>query len=412
MNIGELFVTLGIKGQGLGTLKEIGKTIANLPVDAAAAIAGMAGISLELSKMADQAIHTAVAFKSFGNQTGLSWKELQKWQIVAEQANVSTDAVASSVEALERNIQEIRIGRGNIAPFQMLGINPVGQNAFQVIEQLRTRTKGINPAMATNLIAQMGLSPEMMNVLRLSDRQFAEFANRVHGINERQEQDFLKAKLTVTQFGQSFRYAMFGIVSDFVEAIQKSTQFKDTLIAIGLVAAGIAVYFFPVTAAVAALILVLDDLAVYFTGGKSLTGAGLKGLDKFMAELTGNKNFSAIKTFSDAIDAIANAFDRLNNSSESAGASLRRSIQQFFGLGIADKIKAFRDGELPPQSIPSIGLAGLINSNRSLGAEGTARSTTVNMNIQGDGSLDAAGWSNVAHMIRKSVEDAHLQLNN
>lgn len=283
MKIGEFFVQLGVKAETT-SLKDFTRSIGELPLDVAAAITALAGIEYELTKVAAQAIETALGFQMFSAQTGLSWKELQRWQLVAEQANVSTDAVASSVSALERNMAEIRLGRGNIAPFQMLGIG-VNQNAFGVLQQLRDRIKGLNSATATNMITQMGMSPEMIRVLRLSDKEFKNFADHVHGLSERQVEDFLQAKQTLVQFSQTFRYMMFDVVSHFTEAIDKSAQFKKILVGLGLVVGGLAVYFFPVTAAILGLLLIMDDLAVYFTGGNSVFGLMIEGIKELGKEL-------------------------------------------------------------------------------------------------------------------------------
>jgi ribosomal protein S13 len=390
VNIGELFITLGVKGQGLGTLKEVSKAIADLPLDAVAAIAGMAGISFELSKMAELAMKTVVGFQMFTSETGLSWQELQKWQIVAEQANVSTESVASSISTLQRNLAEIRLGRGNIAPFQMLVINR-RQDAFGVIEQLRQKIKGINPATATNLISQMGLSPDMMRVLQLTDRQFTEFANHVHGLNERQYKDFLQAKESLVQWEQTFRYFMFGIIAHFTEAIEKGLQFKQLLVGLGIIAGVIAVQFFPVTAAIAALILVLDDMAVYATGGKSLTGAGVKGLNKFLADLTGNKDFSIIEKIENLATAILHLGDALlafKHASDWAGQALHDDL---FAGGLSGLIQAIRGGTRP---------------------EYRNMDSVVNVHVNNQGPLDMEGWNNIGHMVKRSVQDAHLQLNN
>lgn len=283
MKIGEFFVQLGAKADTT-SLKDFAKTIGDLPLDVASAITALAGIEYELTKVAAQAIETAVSFQMFTSQTGLSWQELQKWQIVAEQANVSTEDVASSVSALERNMAEIRLGRGNIAPFQMLGIG-VNQNAFGVLQQLRERIKGLNPATATNMITQMGLSPNMIRVLRLSDQEFKNFADHVHGLTERQVGDFLEAKQALVQFGQTFRFMMFDVVSHFTEAIKKSLQFKEIIIGLGIVLAGLAIYFFPITAAIVGLLLLMDDLAVYFTGGKSVFGLMIEGMKELGKEM-------------------------------------------------------------------------------------------------------------------------------
>lgn len=179
MNVGEFFITLGVNPE-TAKVKDFVKAVAELPVEAAGALVALGGISLEFKRIAEESINAAVGFEAFTNQTGLSSQELQKWEIVAEQANVSAGSVASSVSALQRQMAEIRMGRGDISSFQLLGIN-VNGNAFQVLDQLRERLKGIDRATATNLIGRMGLTPDMMNVLTLPEASSATFRRRSAG---------------------------------------------------------------------------------------------------------------------------------------------------------------------------------------------------------------------------------------
>lgn len=282
MNVGEFFVTLGFNADTL-KVKDFAKTVANLPLDLASAITALAGIEYELTKVAQEAMNAAVGFQLFSNQTGLSWQELQKWQIVAQQANVSAEAVASSVTGIARGLAEIRLGRGNIAPYQILGIG-TNQNAFQVLEQLRQRIKGLEPALATNLIAQMGLDPSLINVLRLSNDEFARLSHTVAGMSGDQEGSFLRAKQSLVQFGLQAKYLGFDVVSHLVFIIQMLWKglmnIQGIIPALIVLVGGLAIAFAPVTAAVIGLLLVLDDLAVYFQGGNSVTGAAIEGIKK------------------------------------------------------------------------------------------------------------------------------------
>ena len=287
MKIGEFFVQLGVQSDSK-TLKEFTNEIANLPVSVAGGIAALIGLEYELTKLAGEAMNTAIGFQMFTNQTGLSWQELQKWQLVAAQANVSTDAVASSINALQRQMAEIHLGRGNIAPFQLLGISPTG-TAFDVLDKLRDRIKGLDAATGTNLITQMGLSPEMINVLKLSDSEFSRLSKTVRGMTTEQEGQFLRTKQSLVQLGMAFKYAGFDIVGHFLAAFEKISPMLNTVhfgfLRLRDILIALAIYFFPIQAAILGLLLVLDDLAVYFTGGKSITGQAIEGLKKFGAEL-------------------------------------------------------------------------------------------------------------------------------
>ena len=296
MNIGEFFVTLGFNADTV-KVKDFVQSLGEIPLTAAADIAALAGVDYELVKITQNAMAAAVGFQMFSAETGLSWKELQTWQIVAEQANVSADTVASSVNALERQLAEIRLGRGNIAPFQLLGIS-ANQNAFGVLNQLRERIKGLNPAMATNLVSQMGLDPSMIHLLQLSNTEFARLSKTVSGMTGDQEGSFLRAKQSLVQFGLVAKYVGFEVVGHLIDGlymlggiVQKLQLWMPGL---AIAAGALAVAFAPWTAAIVGLLLVLDDLAVYFKGGDSVIGMAINGIKKLGDELknmAGNMGF-------------------------------------------------------------------------------------------------------------------------
>jgi hypothetical protein len=306
VNIGEFFVTLGVDAETL-KLKDFVSSIGEIPLKAVAGIAALAGISLALRDVIGDAMDAAVAFGAFEAQTGLSSQELQTWQRVALQANVSAEAVTSSVSALQRQLVDIRMGKGNISPFQILGID-LRQDAFKVIEQLRERVKGMDRGTATSLISQMGLTPDMMQVLTLSDEKFKAFSNTVVGMSPQQIKAFQTLKLELTKLKMELHDLMFRTIGTLLPFLQEFIhrilpalahflgnvvaaisslvgwmfQFKYAVPVAVAAIMTLNAAFAPLTATVTALLLIMEDLYVWSQGGVSVFG-------KAMEKLTGHK---------------------------------------------------------------------------------------------------------------------------
>jgi hypothetical protein len=169
MKIGELFVALGFKAD-TGKINQYTGAI-NGARKGLLAIYGAAGLaSGAILKFTADAIDSAWQLSNFSNQTGLSYAQLQKWQIMANQAGVSSQNMTNSIQNLQRQLAEIRLGQGNVRPFQLLGVD-VTQNAFNVMNQLRDRIKGLDRMTAVNLIQQMGFTPDMINILTMTNEE-------------------------------------------------------------------------------------------------------------------------------------------------------------------------------------------------------------------------------------------------
>jgi len=192
MKVGEFFVDMGINASpGATTLKDFLGTMGKMRMSTLATIGALGTIGGYIMGTVDQASNAAVAFQKFSNRTGLSAQELQRWQIVAKQANVSADAVAGSVMNLQSRLANVRLTGQGIKPFQILGISPLG-NAFDILTKLRARMGEVSPDVFTNLIQEMGLDPSMVNVLKLSDKEFANFVDTARGMTPEVESNILK----------------------------------------------------------------------------------------------------------------------------------------------------------------------------------------------------------------------------
>ena len=119
MNIGDLFVRIGIKGgsASVSTMKQLQST-------ALATKAAMLGLVVGFAKMSQEARKFAMNMAVFEANTGLSGERLQKMSYMAAQAGVSLENLGDTLQNLQSMSKQIALGDGNLRPFFMLGINP------------------------------------------------------------------------------------------------------------------------------------------------------------------------------------------------------------------------------------------------------------------------------------------------
>lgn len=324
MKLGEFFIELFVKGADDAALSVKGliDNFGQLDVASVLQAGVMSALGYKFVHLAEEVYDTAAAFKLFENSTGLSAEQLQFWQGVAVQANVSAEAMSSSVMGLQKQLTNISMGRGNAMPFQVLGIDP-RQSAFGVLRQLRDVQNRFPPAMFANMMTEMGLDPSMINVLKLSNAEFEKFAKNAVIMSAGQEKAFLKQKLALTQLSMAIKRAGYDIVTAFgpkFESVLNAgsliigslandaemlannwERWHDGIALVGTAFLALGAYLFPVTTAIVAFALALDDIAAYQRGGKSVTGKliddlknineGLKGegINDLMDYLTGSQ---------------------------------------------------------------------------------------------------------------------------
>jgi hypothetical protein len=236
-----------------------------------------------------------VALSNLNQQTGLSIEMMRKWQIAGQMANLamSAEEVSGSIASLQKNLTAIRLGGGNVRPFQLLGVDILGKNAFQVLESLRGAVKGMNRPMATNLLEQAGLNANFINLLTKSKEEFEALA-RVPFLNKDQrakvmalgqELKLLKLNLSsikdllVANFQPVFS-AIIQVIGHAAQAFSWLTasisKSKEALGILKVALAAIMISLFPLTSAMTALLLIMDDIASYMEGKESYTGDILK----------------------------------------------------------------------------------------------------------------------------------------
>lgn len=205
MKIGDLFIALGIKVDQ-EKLARFQKGINNLQRDIITLKAAFIASAFALDRFVDGTVRGSVSLQNLSNQTGLAIDKLQRLNQAGQLADLtlSADAITQSIGNLERNLAAIKLGQGNIAPFQLLGIDPAGKDAFQVIEQVRESIKGLSPAVATNLIQQLGLTPQFINILRLSRKEFEALSENTF-LNKSQRENVIRLGTAITRLKLRFK---------------------------------------------------------------------------------------------------------------------------------------------------------------------------------------------------------------
>lgn len=325
-SIGELFIELGIKAD-TNKVNKVDQSFKSLRKNLLLTAAAFTGAIIGLDRFINSALKGVVALQNINIQTGLSIDKLQQFQQAGQLSNLalSADQIAQSIGNVQKNIAKIRIGQGDIAPFQLLGVDVAGQDAFGVINQLRESIKGLDPAIATNLISAIGLSPEFINILKLSRKEFEALSENTF-LNPKQRADIDKAGTSIKALTLRFKALKDQAVAKIAPELDKLVQkfFKwlkdngDRIIntisgiarafakfaqAIGnafdlvtrfigsisglengikILAASFAflsLSFSPFLAGLVAIILLLDDISVFRAGGDSVIGELVKAFD-------------------------------------------------------------------------------------------------------------------------------------
>lgn len=240
--------------------------------------------------------------------------------------NASPEATAQSLSRVSQNLYDIRMGRGDISPYQELSFfggksfNPYGMSVEQVIEQIRESIKGLNDIQATDIITRMGFSPDDLLMLRMSRQEFEKIQSMF--LSSKQQEAMNKYALQLKQVHLQFNLLkdkailaimphfikltkhitdmaeMWGkVASNIVKFVQHSKGAQNAIKGIALALTGLLIATHPIIAAFTALYLILEDIAVYFMDGKSVTGLAIEGFKNMMQSLQEGFDNSGIKQF-------------------------------------------------------------------------------------------------------------------
>lgn len=174
MKIAELFVALGFDVKGKDQIVTVEQTLGKAEGRALGLLAGVTALNAAFYAMVYTASQAAVSLLKFSTVTGESSDELQRWQREAAGFNVTGEEVRSTFVGINKQIADIKLGQGNIAPFQFFGLS-INQSGFDVVKKLAEQIKTMDPAIARTMAAQLGISDNMFQFLRQSNVDLTKF---------------------------------------------------------------------------------------------------------------------------------------------------------------------------------------------------------------------------------------------
>lgn len=173
MNIGELFINLGIKGseKTIGAIDSTRKGMSELGSASLQTKVMILGAMYALERMMAQSAGLGTNLSNFNAVTGLSTKSLQEWQYAAQQAGVAGEEVAGSVKSVQDNMGKMLMGKGMPEGFGQvkaavgLEENKV-RDPFYVMKQLQEYAKTVSPDVGNIALKSFGLSEGVIAAMR------------------------------------------------------------------------------------------------------------------------------------------------------------------------------------------------------------------------------------------------------
>ena len=269
---------------------------------------------------------------TFQRTSGISFSSLNKYASAnaAVNYNSTIEGTAQSMQRVAQNLWDIRMGRGDISPYQELAyvggkaFNPMGMSVEQVIESVRESIKGVNDLQATNIITRMGFAPDDLLMLRMSREEFEKINSMFLNREQREAINAyaLQLKKVQLEFNLLKEKALLKLMPLFIklttwlkdtisfwvevgkvinDAINASEGFKTALISLGVIFTGLLVAAHPLIAGLTLLYLILEDIAYAIMGYDSITGLVFKELGAIGETLSNSFNVEGIKDFFKAI---------------------------------------------------------------------------------------------------------------
>lgn len=295
MKVGDLFVELGIGNADTPKAQEFADVLSSTALKAAGLVLGLVGVSLEFNNMVHSAMEAAESLTLFNSKTGLSTEELQRWQLAAERSGISVDAVSSSLQSYLANVRAVSLGEGgNTIGFKMLGINPIGKDAFEALKEIGEVIPKFDKAYANIALGAMGLSPEMIQLLPQVAHQLHEIGTGYgYILTEENQRKLMLLNGEFSKFREQLVSTSESLIAKLSPALIEIVKFLEHLTlaatesytwlskhegvtrvftALAVAAAIVLAYLFPITAAIIGILLAIEDLWTAIHGGDSVIG--------------------------------------------------------------------------------------------------------------------------------------------
>lgn len=169
-----------------------------------------------------QSLDRSIATRDFMLQTGVGLKQLQN--LVGGFANIgsgmSQQQLMGDIVSVSQNLQEIALGKGNLAPYKLLGLAARRGDVMGVIQEAGRAIQGLDNPMALNLLKQIGLSSDWLSYFRLQQKEGGSQAF----IDSEGQEAIVNAKTSVRQLNIAFKNLSDRLTAEVSPAIQKFSK--------------------------------------------------------------------------------------------------------------------------------------------------------------------------------------------
>lgn len=325
-SLGELFIELGVFAdtkeleQFENKLKKVNDTMKKTSKEGAKAnknfkdftknvrnvALAISGAIYALNRMTNTLVQNNQEFLNLIRNSDIALGSFQKWNNVGRMFGVKN--AAQQLASLNQRLYELKLTGQGAEGFMLAGINPMGQDAEGIMEQLRNRVAKLDDTSATFLLTKMGLDPSMLHLLRMTRQEFEAFnqttaqyrlteeqAKQIQALNAQLEiarikLQYLKdrAILAIMPYFVKFMQHVVNVVEGLRGLVKITTQYVQVMsplqkgilsiaVALGVLkAALVALSAHPIVAGISAILgalfLLLDDIGAYFKGGRSGIG--------------------------------------------------------------------------------------------------------------------------------------------
>lgn len=147
----ETFGRKGLAAPVIASLIYIGRSIVDIIKKIGSLVISLSQASYELMKL--------------NRNFGLSTDAMQQFGYAAVASGVKMSDFNSAIAGLKKQSADIMLGRGNISPYALLGLNP-HEDPIQLLVHLQQRLRELPEAIGTAFASDLGLSPDMINFVR------------------------------------------------------------------------------------------------------------------------------------------------------------------------------------------------------------------------------------------------------
>lgn len=263
-----LFDKLG-KAPIVASLIYIGRTFLDVTRKVSSFVVSISQASYELLKL--------------NRNFGVSTSALQAFGYEAVANGVKMSDFNSAIANLRKQSADILLGRGNISPYALLGLNP-HEDPEKLLVHLQQRLRELPESIGTAFASDLGLSPDMINFIRRGDFARMQARPKLSGnelrVLERTRNLLLDVSNMFSLLGQKimtylapYIEIVFGRLNYYIRETISHTDNLAKAIKVAIVGIEVAMFMISPKLAVilnilSAIALIIDDIAT--SGGRGI----------------------------------------------------------------------------------------------------------------------------------------------